>query len=49
MMNMSQTTKRALVPGQVVYSVLYNRGRGVIVAIQGEQKPDSVGSISGVI
>lgn len=48
-MNMSQTTKRALVPGQVVYSVLYNRGRGVIVAIQGEQKPDSVGSISGVI
>jgi len=48
-MNMSQTTKRALVPGQVVYSVLYNRGRGVVVAIHGEQKPASVGSLSGVI
>lgn len=48
-MNMSQTMKRALVPGQVVYSILYNRGRGVIVSIQGEQKPASVGSLSGVV
>lgn len=37
----------SLVVGQVVSTVLYNRGQGVIFAIHGEQKPASVGSLSG--
>ncbi|MBE5253084.1 MULTISPECIES: LPD29 domain-containing protein [Mixta] len=40
---------QSLVVGQVVSTVLYNRGRGVIFAIHGEQKPASVGSLSGCV
>lgn len=46
-MNLPQTQR--VVVGQVVSTVLYNLGRGVIFAITGEQKPDSVGSLSGCI
>lgn len=46
-MNLPQSQR--VVVGQVVSTVLYNLGRGVIFAISGEQKPDSVGSLSGCI
>ncbi|MTC74209.1 hypothetical protein GKR75_08020 [Providencia sp. wls1919] len=35
--------------GQVVYTNLYNRGKGVIVNIHGEQKPASIQNMHGVM
>lgn len=46
---MNMQNAQAVVIGQVVSTVLYNRGRGIVFAIHGEQKPDSVGSLSGVV
>ncbi|MCZ4061005.1 hypothetical protein O3W44_20845 [Pantoea sp. LMR881] len=46
---MKMHNAQAVVIGQVVSTVLYNRGRGVIFAVHGEQKPASVGSLSGCI
>ncbi|ORM71089.1 LPD29 domain-containing protein [Pantoea rwandensis] len=46
---MNMQNAQAVVIGQVVSTVLYNRGRGVVFAIHGEQKPASVGSLSGVV
>jgi hypothetical protein len=40
---------QAVIIGQVVSTVLYNRGRGVVFAIHGEQKQASVGSLSGCV
>lgn len=41
--------KAPLVVGQRVHSILYGGRDGVIVAIHGEQRPDSVGTIGGFI
>lgn len=46
---MKMQNAQAVVIGQVVSTVLYNRWRGVVFAIHGEQKPASVGSLSGVV
>lgn len=46
---MKMQNAQAVVIGQVVSTVLYNRGRGVVFAIHGEQKTASVGSLSGVV
>lgn len=46
---MKMQNAQAVVIGQVVSTVLYNRGHGVVFAIHGEQKPASVGSLSGVV
>lgn len=46
---MKMHNAQAVVIGQVVSTVLYNRGRGVVFAIHGEQKPASVGSLSGCV
>lgn len=46
---MKMQNAQAVVIGQVVSTVLYNRGRGVVFAINGEQKPASVGSLSGIV
>lgn len=42
-------TKPALVVGQRVHSGLYGGRDGVIVAIHGEQRPETIGSLLGVI
>lgn len=46
---MKMHNAQAVVIGQVVSTVLYNRGRGVVFAVHGEQKPASVGSLSGCV
>ena len=46
---MKMHNAQAVVIGQVVSTILYNRGRGVVFAIHGEQKPVSVGSLSGCV
>ncbi|MGC0802664.1 LPD29 domain-containing protein [Pantoea agglomerans] len=46
---MKMQNAQAVVVGQVVSSVLYNRGRGVVFAVHGEQSPGSVGSLSGCV
>ncbi|MGC0824939.1 LPD29 domain-containing protein [Pantoea agglomerans] len=46
---MKMHNARAVVIGQVVSTVLYNRGRGVVFAVHGEQTPASVGSLSGCV
>jgi len=46
---MKMHNAQAVVIGQVVSTVLYNRGRGVVFAVHGEQKPASVGSLSGYV
>ena len=46
---MKMHNAQAVVIGQVVSTILYNRGRGVVFAIHGEQKPASVGSLSGCV
>lgn len=46
---MEMHNAQAVVVGQVVSTVLYNRGRGVVFAVHGEQKPTSVGSLSGSV
>ncbi|MEN4559686.1 LPD29 domain-containing protein [Pantoea agglomerans] len=46
---MKMHNAQAVIIGQVVSTVLYNRGRGVVFAIHGEQKPASVGSLSGCV
>ncbi|WP_156138082.1 hypothetical protein [Pantoea rodasii] len=46
---MKMQNAQAVVIGQVVSTVLYNRGRGVVFAIHGEQKPASIGSLSSVV
>ncbi|MDU6441638.1 LPD29 domain-containing protein [Pantoea piersonii] len=46
---MKMHNAQAVVVGQVVSTVLYNRGRGVVFAVHGEQKPASVGSLSGCV
>ncbi|QAV47617.1 LPD29 domain-containing protein [Pantoea agglomerans] len=46
---MKMHNAQAVVIGQVVSTVLYNRGRGVVFAVHGEEKPASVGSLSGCV
>lgn len=46
---MKMHNAQAVVIGQVVSTVLYNRGRGVVFGVHGEQKPASVGSLSGCV
>lgn len=46
---MKMQNAQAVAIGQVVSTVLYNRGRGVVFAIHGEQKPAAVGSLSGAV
>lgn len=46
---MKMHNAQAVSIGQVISTVLYNRGRGVVFAIHGEQKPASVGSLSGCV
>ncbi|WNK51204.1 LPD29 domain-containing protein (plasmid) [Pantoea agglomerans] len=46
---MKMHNAQAVVIGQVVSTVLYNRGRGVVFAVHGEQRPASVGSLSGCV
>jgi len=46
---MEMHNTQAVVIGQVVSTILYNRGRGVVFAVHGEQKPASVGSLSGCV
>ena len=46
---MKMHNAQTVVIGQVVSTVLYNRGRGVVFAVHGEQKPASVGSLSGCV
>lgn len=36
-----------IVVGQVVSTILYNRGRGVVVAIRGDQRPESIRHLLG--
>ncbi|MCX3307495.1 hypothetical protein ORN12_00465 [Pantoea vagans] len=43
---MKMHNTQAVVIGQVVSTVLYNRGRGVVFAVHGKQNPASVGSLS---
>lgn len=46
---MKMQNAQAVAVGQVVSTILYNRGRGVVFAVHGEQKPASVGSLSGCV
>lgn len=46
---MKMHNAQAVVIGQVVSTVLYNRGRGVVFGIHGEQTAASVGSLSGCV
>ena len=46
---MKMQNAQAVVVGQVVSKILYNRGRGVVFAVHGEQNPASVGSLSGCV
>ncbi|WP_187484978.1 LPD29 domain-containing protein [Pantoea agglomerans] len=46
---MKMQNEQAVVVGQVVSTVLYNRGQGVVFAVHGEQSPGSVGSLSGCV
>lgn len=46
---MKMQNAQAVTVGQVVITALYNRGRGVVFAIHGEQKPASARSLSGCV
>lgn len=46
---MTAQTKSRLVVGQRIHSILYGGRNGTIYAIHGEQKPETVGTMCGVI
>ncbi|MBK0035512.1 hypothetical protein IBT47_24845 [Erwinia sp. S43] len=46
---MKNTQQKPLVVGQVVSTNLYNKGRGAVFAIDGEQKPETVVSVKGIM